>query len=150
MQEKLGLFDLAVAFHQKGALADAERICMQILSAMPNDFQASRLLGIIRYAQGRHREALELLGTAVGKNPGAAHAWSNHGLALHQLQRYDEALTSYKRALSLAPEFPEALNNRGLTLHELGRYEVALDQYHTAPPLRPYYAEALFNQATAL
>jgi len=149
MQEKLGLFDLAVAFHQKGALADAERVCAQILAATPDDFHASHLLGIIRYAQGRHREALELLGTAVKQNPDAAHAWSNHGLALHELQRYDEALTSYERALALAPEFPEALNNRGLTLHELGRYEVALDQYHRALALRPYYAEALFNRGNA-
>src|SRR5437667_12513123 len=99
MQQKLGLFDLATAYHQKGALADAEKVCAQILAATPDDFQASHLLGIIRYAQGRHREALELLGTAVEQNPRAAQAWSNHGLALHELQRYDEALTSYERAL---------------------------------------------------
>ena len=150
MQQKLGLFDLAAAFHQRGAVTDAERVCAQILAATPDDFQASHLLGVIRHGQGRHREALELIGTAVGKNPRAANAWCNHGLVLHQLRRYDEALTSYERALALAPEFPEALNNRGLTLHELGRYEAALDQYHRALALRPHYTEALYNRGNAL
>jgi protein O-GlcNAc transferase len=150
MQQKLGLFDLAAAYHQRGALADAEKVCAQILASTPDDFQASHLLGVIRYSQGRHREALELIGAAVEKNPGAAHPWSNLGLVLHQLERYDEALASYERALLLAPDFPEALNNRGLTLHELGRYEAALDNYHRALALRPHYAEALYNRGNAL
>ena len=91
MQQKLGLFDLAAAFHQRGATADAERVCAQILAAASDDFHASHLLGIIRHGQGRNREALELLGTAVAKNPAAAHAWCNYGLVLHQLANPDPA-----------------------------------------------------------
>ena len=44
-QELLGQ---AIAFHQTGRLADAERLYLQLMRAAPKDATAPHLLGVVR------------------------------------------------------------------------------------------------------
>ena len=140
----------AIACHQSGQLAEAERLYRQILQAEPQHFDARHLLGVIRHQQGRSAEALELIGTALRTNPDSARALSNYGLVLYALGRYGEALASFDQALRLQPDFLEALNNRGNVLHKLKRHDEALASFDQALRLRPDFVEAINNRGNAL
>src|SRR5262245_36488444 len=71
----------AVAFHQQGNLAEAERIYREILQRLPNHFNAMHLLGAIAAQTLRPDIADELIGKAIGINAKVADAHSNRGNA---------------------------------------------------------------------
>lgn len=140
----------AMGFHQRGQLAEAERLYLQILQARPAQFEAQHLLGVLRGQQGRLQEAQELVGAALRANPGSAGVLSDHGLILHKLGQHEDALSSLNRALAIKPDHIAALNNRGNALSALQRYPDALASYDAALAIRPTFAEALSNRGNAL
>ncbi len=140
----------AIAAHQLGELAAAERLYRSILASKPNHFDALHLLGVIEHQKGRYREAERLIGRALKINPQSAAAHVNHGLALQALDRHEDALASYDRALALKPEDASVLNNRGTVLQALKRPEDALASIDRAIALRTGYDRALYNRGIAL
>src|SRR5580698_6313910 len=91
----------AMESHQRGDLAGAERLYLQVLEAKSDHFEARHLLGVLRGQQGRYEEALGLVGAALKIKPDVPGALSNFGLILHKLKRHQEALASYDRALAI-------------------------------------------------
>ena len=143
------LSEQAAAQHQAGKLAEAERLCRQILAASPDDFSTNQLLGAVCFQQGRIAEALAFFDRAVALRPGFA-ILSNRGAALQMLNRLDEALASYDHALALQPGHAVLLYNRGRTLQDLGRFEEALEAYDQALRGDPNSAAALNNRGNVL
>lgn len=139
----------ALALHQKGNLADAERLYLHVLALAPDSFDARHLLGIIRSQQGRHSEALELFTSALKINPNSAQALANCARVFAALGRIDEALLSYDRSLAARPS-AETLTARGNLLRDTGRLEEALVSYKAALAINPDYPEALNNCGGAL
>jgi Tfp pilus assembly protein PilF len=140
----------ALALHQAGRLAEAEKNYLQILKAQPDQFDCLHLLGVIFSQRGNYAEAARQIDVALKINPKAASAHNNRGSALKELKRFDEALASYDNALALKPDFAEAFNNRGIALKELKRFDEALASYDKALALKPDYAEAFNNRGIAL
>jgi len=140
----------AVAFHQCGMLAEAEKFYAAILQARPDHFDALRLLGVLRQQQGNNAEALRLINTALKMNPRSLEALCNFAGVLFALKHYDEALASYDRALVIEPGHPEVLYNRGNTLLQLGRDEEALAAFDRALAKKPDHPEMLVNRGNAL
>jgi len=140
----------AIALHEKGALAEAERLYSAILAARPDHPDASHFLGLIRLANGEPAEALRLVATAMRAGPPSAFLMLNHGLVLNALARPEEAIASFERAIALDAGFAQAHNNRAVLLSNLGRHEEALVSYRAALALEPGNAGVLFNQANAL
>jgi protein O-GlcNAc transferase len=140
----------ALAFHQAGQLAEAERLYRNVLQANPNIFDALHLLGVIHHQRGAYDEAIRQIGLALKINPKSAAAHNNLGNALKQLKRLDEALKSYDRAISIKPDYVEAFSNRGNTLNELERFDEALTSCDRAVKLKPDYAEGFNNRGIAL
>jgi tetratricopeptide (TPR) repeat protein len=140
----------ALALHQTGRLADAERIYNQILALWPDHFDARHLLGVIFLQRGRHADALRQIDLALKINPHNAPALNNRGVALQELKRLDEALGSFERAVTLKPDYAEAHSNRANILKALRRYDEALSGYDRALVLRPDYAEAHSNRGNVL
>lgn len=140
----------AAAFHQRGALPEAEALYRQILQQRPDHFDALHLCGVLMQQRGRSEEALTLIGAALAANAKVAPAHSNHGLVLAALGRHHEALDAYERAIALKPDYAEALNNRGNALRSLQRPDAALDSFDRALALKPDYAEAHNNRGNAL
>jgi protein O-GlcNAc transferase len=136
--------------HQRGRLGEAETHYRAVLRAQPRDFDATHLLGLLRFQQGRHLQALDHINAALRLRPGAAAALSNLGLVLGALGRFDEALAYFDRALAIKPDFAEALNNRGNTLLHLMRFEEALASFDKALAIDPSNAEALNNRGKTL
>jgi predicted O-linked N-acetylglucosamine transferase (SPINDLY family) len=134
----------------QGRLDEAEAICAAILRAVPDQFEATQLLGVLRARQGRLAEALALLDRATGRNAGSGEAWSNRGQVLYLLGRHQDAVLSFDHALDVAPDMVDALNNRGNALQGLGRYADALVDYERALAINSRFAQALNNRGLAL
>jgi predicted O-linked N-acetylglucosamine transferase (SPINDLY family) len=140
----------AVAFHQQGNLAEAEKLYQQILAADPGLFGPYNYMGLIRLQQGRNAEAAEFLARALKINPNDLGALVNCGMALRAVGRPAEALTLFDAALAIQPNIPEALYNRGIVLGDMQRFEDALDSYDRTLVLKPDFTAALINRGMAL
>jgi len=77
-----------------GQIADAEQLCLEIVAADPNDFEAARLLGIAQHRRGQSQEAVASYDKALAIRPGNADVLYNRGMALIWLKRFPEALAS--------------------------------------------------------
>ncbi|HEY7944923.1 MAG TPA: tetratricopeptide repeat protein [Casimicrobiaceae bacterium] len=140
----------AIAFQQRGQLAQAEALCREILDRTPAHFDALHLMGVLQYQQGRYPAAAELVQSALAENPNHPGAYSNLGAVLRKLGKFDEALACYDRALLLRPGHAETLLNRGNAFQDMKRYEDALASYDRALALKPDYAEAFLNRGNTL
>jgi predicted O-linked N-acetylglucosamine transferase (SPINDLY family) len=140
----------AVAAHQAGNHAEAERLYRRVIRSQPNQFDALHLFGVLKAERGFHEEADHLLKRALQVNPRSAEVLNNRANVLWSLKRLDEALASCEGALAIRPLYAEALNNRGNILHDLARPEDALASYDRALANRPDYAIALANRADVL
>jgi tetratricopeptide (TPR) repeat protein len=140
----------ALALHQAGRLAEAEKVYRQVLDIQSDQFDSLHLLGVILFQRGDPAAAVEQIDRALKGNPNDVVALNHRGNALHALQRYDEALASYDRALALRPDYTDALCNRGAALHELKRYDEALAASDRIVELQPDRAEAHSNRGNTL
>jgi predicted O-linked N-acetylglucosamine transferase (SPINDLY family) len=144
------ILNQAIAFHQTGKLADAERLYLQLMATAPGEPAAHHMLGVVRAQQGRNSEALALMGQALTLKPGAPEVLSNLGNVLRAQGRLEEALASYDQALAVKPDYFAAWNRRALVLHELGRLDEALDSAGRALTLQPNHPEALNTRGIVL
>lgn len=119
--------DIALKSYYGGKLAEAEQICLKILSADPDSAATINLLAVVHTTLGRYDAALSCYDRALLLRPDFVQALSNRGAVLKAMKRYSEALESFDRALKLQPDYVEVLNNRAGALQELGRYAEALD-----------------------
>jgi predicted O-linked N-acetylglucosamine transferase (SPINDLY family) len=140
----------AVACHQAGDFAQAERLYKNILGAMPDQFDALHFLGVLERQRGRHAEACRLIRRALEINPHSAEAHSNLGNALQAAEHHIQALACYERALAIKPKYAGALVNRGNTFLALNRHKEALVSYDKALEIQPSLADALNNRGAAL
>lgn len=144
------LFDQAVGFHQKGNLAEAERLYLEMIAIEPANFAPRHMLGIIRAQQGQNIEALELIGSALKINPNAPKMLLNYGNVLKALCRFGEALASYDKALAIRPDYAEGWNNRGTVLQTVKRLDEALASFDKALVFKHDWVDALSNRGNAL
>jgi protein O-GlcNAc transferase len=150
MSDPSRLLQQALQLHGSGNIAAAEGLYLRLLKTRPEDFDALRLLGLVRYQQGRPTEACALIGAALKQNPQSPPALLDYGLALSALQRHAEALAAYDRALAIKPDFSAVLNNRGNVLLSLNRPQEALASFDRALAIEPSDADALNNRGNAL
>ncbi len=131
----------AITLHRNGELAQAEPLYARVLAHDPSNPDATHLLGVLRFQQGRPAEALGLVAAALRMKPDSPGILSNHGLVLEALGRFDEAVAAYDRAIARQPADAEILANRGNALFRLGRYEEALASYRSGLAHDPENAE---------
>jgi Tfp pilus assembly protein PilF len=78
----------ALALRQRGQLTDAEQVLRGILSREPGQRDAQHLLGLVCHQQGRHVEALQLVGAALAGASRSPELLNNYGLILTALTRH--------------------------------------------------------------
>ncbi len=144
------LFDQAADLHRKGQLAAAEILYLRLLKARADHFDALRMLGFLRYQQGRFPEALSLIDKALAIKPVHAETLHSRALVLLGLRRPEEALASFEQALAIRPDYVTALNNRGNILQELRRPADALASYDRALAIQPAHVQTLYNRGIVL
>jgi tetratricopeptide (TPR) repeat protein len=143
-------FGAALAHQRGGRVAQAERVCREILSVHPSHGQTLHLLGLIEHQRGRSDEAIQHIRTAIlrdGRDPAFHH---NLGNILRALGRLAEAIDCYERALALAPASVDTLYNLGNTYQDLGQPERAAAYFERALRLTPEAVELHHDLGTAL
>ncbi len=135
---------------QQGRLADAERLCAAILAVKPDQVDALQLLGTIKFSNGRHSEALDLISRAMRSKARSPQILRIHGLALSALGRPREAIESFDRAIKLNAKFSGAHHDRGNALAQLNRFDEAVASYDRALAAQPNFVEALYSRGNVL
>jgi len=110
----------------------------------PNPY-ALTALGVGLNEQGRHGEAIGVLGASLALMPDYAFTHYVLGNALVAAGRRGEAIARYREAVQLVPRAVEARNNLGATLAEVGRPREAEEQFREALRIAPDYAPAAAN-----
>jgi tetratricopeptide (TPR) repeat protein len=144
------VFEFALKAYQMGKLAEAEQLCLKILSADPDSAPTLNLLAVIHSASGRNDAALSNADRALSLRSDFVEALVNRGIALYGLKHFGDALADYDRAIALRPDDADALVNRGNALGGLQRHHDALASYDRALELQPRHVEAFTNRGIAL
>jgi SAM-dependent methyltransferase/tetratricopeptide (TPR) repeat protein len=95
------LFRAAVAHHQAGAFAKAERAYRQILTTVPNHAEARGRLGAVMIAQGDISQAVSHMERAVELRPDLFEVYANLAQAYTRSGQRDRAIEASCRALEL-------------------------------------------------
>jgi len=140
----------AAEYHARGQLAEAERGYRAVLAMDARNFEALHLLGVVRAQQGRHDEAIALIGSALRRNRKSGEAHYSLATSLQAVGRRSEAIASFRRALALKPDFADAHYHLANALRLTGRGEEAVASYGKALRLKPGHAEAHGNLGAAL
>jgi tetratricopeptide (TPR) repeat protein len=147
LQALQNLFDQAIALHQRGDLGGAERLYQQALLLEPKSFAPRHMLGVIRFQQGRHDEAMTLIEGALALNARVAAAWINLGNVRNAAGRPGDAATAYARALALQPGDAALMGARITALWNAGRHDEALAGMDQLVALRPDDIEVRHHRA---
>jgi tetratricopeptide (TPR) repeat protein len=140
----------ALAQHQRGDHASAEREYRAVLQVAPDHPTALHYLGVILYQRRELDAALPLLMRSTQAVPGEPEFHNNLGLALAAADRTDEAIAAYRRALALNPDHSVAWNNLGLALQERNDSAGAIAAFRRAIEIDPEFARAHWNLSLAL
>jgi tetratricopeptide (TPR) repeat protein len=144
------LFNQAMAAHRRGDLAGAEAQYQALLAQDADALAPLQMLGMLRAQQGRHDEALELIGRALAIQPDMPEVLLNHGNVLKAMRRHDEALAAYGKVVVLRPDFAGGWYNRGNCQREMKRRAAALEDYDRVLALDPNHEGALVNRGNTL
>ena len=140
----------AIAHHQAGQHADAERVYRAVLEVAPDHFDALHLLGVLCAQTGHPGEGAAPLARAVRAQPQAADAQANLANALKSLGRYDDALAHCDQALAIKVGDAGILNIRAAILLDSRRFDAALAACDAVINAEPGFAEAHYHRGVAL
>jgi tetratricopeptide (TPR) repeat protein len=144
------ILNQAIATHQRGDFAEAEKLYREALKVDPRQADALALLGVVLGAKGSYDEALRLVTQAVEIDPQSALFHFHRGSVQMAMKMLSEAVESFQRALALQPQFPQAYYNLANALRADNRWPEAINAYRAALQQQPDYAEAYNNLALSL
>ena len=134
----------------KGKLRKAEIIYRQLIAEGNNNHFVYGNLGAICGIEGKKKEMIELLKTAIQIKPDYLEALNNLGVANKDQNDLDKAIAYFQQALKLKPNYPEALNNLGNCFKAQGKLDEALSYYQQALKIKSNYPDALNNLGLTL
>jgi predicted TPR repeat methyltransferase len=150
MGDALQTLHKAVAEHQAGRVAEAEKLYKRVLNSDPNNVEALRLLGVLASQVGRHDVAAQLVGKAISLRPTWGEAWGDMGVAYAGLGKINEAKGAYEKALALKPKMAGVKSNLAELLKRMGRPDEAMALYKEATELEPNLPEPWYNMGGML
>ena len=92
----------------EGDLRYAEQTYLELLRENPDLSDACHLLGLVRAAQERNEEAIDLIEKAIWLNPQAAAYHHNIAGIYRRLGWFVQAETGFRRAIELKADYGEA------------------------------------------
>jgi len=140
---------VAATHHSAGRLAEAEAVCVHILSSWPNNMEALYLLGSVWQGQNKLNQAIACYQRLTALRPDLAAAHFNMGNAWKDKGRLDRAIACYQGAIAADPRYREAHVNLGIALHQSGQIDSSIACLQRAVELNPQSAEAHFNLGKA-
>lgn len=133
----------ALALHQGGRFDEAMTRYRAVLAQMPDEPNATYLLGVALHQASRFDDAVTFLTRACAQRPDFPDAFNNLGEALRAARQYDAAREALVKALALRPDEPAYLANLSHVLLALndapGAAATAQKAIDRAPNLAPAY-----------
>lgn len=133
----------AVGAHARGDRAAARVGYEALRDIEPRHLQASQMLALIEFDEGRPAAAACLLEACAADAPNDSVVRENLGAAYRMSGRYGPAVASLDRSIALHPSSAMAHAHRAAALHALERYDEARDAYDIALSLAPGHPEIL-------
>lgn len=131
------LFQKASSLHQKGRLAEAEKLYKKILVQAPGYTPVFNTLGILSAQKGDLRAAIDYFNKAITAAPGDLAARENLARAWLTAGQYGEAQAAYDQALKINPASYASLFGLGCALQYQMRYVEALEVFARAQAINP-------------
>lgn len=139
------MLQLAVHYHQKGKLIEAESILKKLLECYPTHAHALHLLGIITYQANNIVLAIDFIQQAINSNPDIALFHSNLGEMYRRLKQLSSSIESGQRAIGLDPKSASAWSNLGIAYYDVKDYEKAEHCHQQALAINPAQGSSLNN-----
>jgi predicted O-linked N-acetylglucosamine transferase (SPINDLY family) len=147
------LLQQAIAAHNAGDRAAAERLYREVIMTAPDHAHAHRMLAILLLQRDALEEAEPLFARAAMLAPDEPYMHQNHAMALNMLGRFEAALDAAARAIQLKADYALAYYNRASALAALSRHDEAIADYRRATALgitdAAVYFELGFSLAAA-
>ena len=137
----------AIALHRSGRPDEAEQIYLEVLEACEDNVEALHYLGVLRFQQGRHSLAIDLVMRAIELSPGYVDAYNNLGNIFLKHSPVD-AVKAYQAVLDLQPDHADALRNIGIARRRLERHEEEAQAQLRAIEERPGDVKSYYALAT--
>ncbi|MHB8453987.1 MAG: tetratricopeptide repeat-containing sulfotransferase family protein [Acidiferrobacterales bacterium] len=138
------------ALMRTGRLAEARKLCTNVVHADRLDADAWVTLAIIHRRLGANKESEACARKALEARPGLAPAYTALGAALQVQGNLPAALSHYRQAVSLDPNRSDAHYLLGNALRELGLLDEAVASYRRACALQPDFLAAISNLGATL
>ena len=94
-------------------------------------------LATIRFYQGRHDEAIQMVSRVLEQGPGNTRARNLLAIAYGQTFQAGKAEAEFRKIIEEAPDDYLSFNNYGLFLAERGRFQEAVDRFSEAINIEP-------------
>ena len=141
-------FAEAVAHHQAGRFAEAEKLYNAVLNLAPQHGDALRMLGVLYLQMKKPGDALPTLQAALKVSPDNPEILTNLGSLLLWQGKVAEAIPLYTRALGLRPKDVGILMQLGRMMRERGGFDDALGFYNRALQIDPKQVDAYLGAAS--
>lgn len=120
-----------------GDIEAAEASLERATTLDPSYPQAQFNLGVLRYGQGRHQDAIALFERTLDLDPGFTDAYLNLGSTHAALEDYQAALDPWERLRQAQPNNAALIHNIALANARLGRLDAAIADFERAVELDP-------------
>src|SRR3954462_10866607 len=98
-----------ISAFRAGNLAEAQRLCLDLIKKDKRNFVALHLSGVIHALQNNPEDALQSFDRALKIDPNNADIWADKGQLLTELGRHKHALPCNQKAISINPQHGNAL-----------------------------------------
>lgn len=137
----------AIAAHQSGQFAEAEKLYRAVLLEQPQQADALALLGVVLAARNNTDEALTLIEKAVQLDPQSALFRFHLGSVLMHAKKLPQAIAAFQQAIALQPQLAQAHFNLANARRASDDWQGAIESYRNAIKCQPQYPEAYNNLA---
>lgn len=118
-------FETALYHRREGRAEEAERLCREILAAVPNHAETLNLAAAVARDRGALKEAAAMMARAVAAAPHQTHLHRNRGRILEETGDLAAATLAFEQALDQTPTDRAALGDLARVLAAGGHLERA-------------------------
>ena len=117
---------------------EAAEVSLERAAALDPSYREAQFnLGVLRFGQGRHRDALARFQQTLRLDPGFTDAYLNLGSVYAALEDYELALEPWQRLRQVQPDNAALIHNIALANARLGRLDKAIADFERAVELDP-------------
>jgi Tfp pilus assembly protein PilF len=143
------LFALAVARHQAGSVAEAEKLYRQVLQRDSGHLGARCNIAQALHHLGKLEAAARAYLWVIARGTNAPEIHNGLGMALQELGSPGDAIGAYRRGLAYNPASADLFHSLGIAYRARDGVEEAIAAYRRALALAPAHALAHFNLGNA-